>query len=73
MQRRGAAQRQRQTADQSVEAVLAREAAAAFELQRFSLNEQADAARASPSKRRRLDIALGTGAVGRAACTPRSA
>jgi hypothetical protein len=61
MQRRGAAQRQRQTADQSVEAVRAREAAAAFELQRFSLAEQPDAERASPAKRRRLDIALGPG------------
>lgn len=59
MQRRGAAQRQRQEADQSVEAVRSRDIAAEFEMQRFSLSERPDSGAAPSAKRRRLDHALG--------------
>lgn len=63
MQRRGAAQRQRQEAMNSATAVAARAADAAFALRRFSLADplgERDADMSPPNaKRRRLDLALG--------------
>lgn len=66
MQRRGASQRQRQEADQSEVVVRAREAAAAFQHERFNMGhpQQLPNGRlpdpASPSaKRRRINRVLG--------------
>ena len=66
MQRRGASQRQRQEADLAPAAVRAREAAAAFEHERFNVGRPQPDGGAAPdpaspaaAKRRRINRALG--------------